>query len=85
MSFVKSNVSAPPPPSESDAQVRTIIKSDGPRCNQTAAAMKHDPHLKIPKTRAEFAALDYASRLQLAREHPLTYECFTTLRKPWEE
>lgn len=50
----------------------------------TAPTVKHDPHLKVPKTRAEFETLDYASRLQLAKEHPLTYERFTKPKKPWE-
>lgn len=85
MSFAKSNIKAPPPPPEESGQVRTFIKSDGPRCNLTSAAMKHDPHFKLPKTRAEFEALDYAHRLQLAKEHPFAYERFTTSRKPWEK
>lgn len=83
MSFVKSNIQLSPPPPEESGQVRTFIKSDGPRCNLTAAAVKHDPHFKLPKTRAEFERLDYAHRLQLAKEHPLTYQKFTAVKKPW--
>ena len=40
MSFVKSNIKAPPPPEES-GQVRTFIKSDGPRCNLTEIGRAH--------------------------------------------
>ena len=84
MIFTKSNYSAPSPPPEESGQVRTFIKSDGPRCNLTAATMKRDPHMKVPKTQAEFDRLDYAHRLQLAKEHPLTYHKFTATKKPWE-
>lgn len=56
------------------------------RSSMPTPTPKRDPHLAIPKTRAEFKQLTYSQRLQLEREHPDVYRRFTSAKRwEWED